>query len=63
MLWNLISYFNLGAYYLAKQYGPTGKLIVTIAADHGTKYTSKLYNEEYLAEKNFVIGDLSKPNF
>jgi cysteine synthase A len=39
-----------GAIRLARQLGP-GKTIVTILADYGTRYQSKLYNPEFLRSK------------
>ena len=39
-----------GAVRLAKQMGP-GHTIVTILADYGNRYQSKLYNPEFLVEK------------
>jgi len=41
---------------LAKQMGP-GKTIVTILADHGSRYQSKLFNPKFLAEKGLPIPD------
>ena len=40
-----------GAIRLARELGP-GHTIVTILADSGTRYQSKLYNPEFLREKN-----------
>ncbi|MFZ2004470.1 MAG: cysteine synthase A [Stellaceae bacterium] len=40
-----------GAIHLAKELGP-GHTIVTILADSGTRYQSKLFNPEFLREKN-----------
>ncbi|GFE66656.1 cysteine synthase A [Litoreibacter roseus] len=40
-----------GAIRLAKDLGP-GHTIVTILCDYGTRYQSKLYNPEFLKEKN-----------
>jgi cysteine synthase A len=39
-----------GAIKLAKELGP-GHTIVTILCDHGSRYQSKLFNREFLAEK------------
>ena len=39
-----------GAIRLAKELGP-GKIIVTILADYGTRYQSKLFNPEFLKSK------------
>ena len=43
-----------GAIRLAKQLGP-GKTIVTILADSGTRYTSKLYNPAFLRENDLPV--------
>jgi cysteine synthase len=43
-----------GAIRLAKELGP-GKTIVTILADYGTRYQSKLFNPEFLREKGFPV--------
>jgi cysteine synthase len=43
-----------GAVRLAKDLGP-GKIIVTILADYGTRYQSKLFNPQFLREKNLPI--------
>jgi cysteine synthase A len=43
-----------GAVRLAKQLGP-GKTIVTILADYGTRYQSKLFNPEFLREKKLPV--------
>ncbi len=43
-----------GAIELAKKMGP-GHTIVTILADYGNRYQSKLYNPEFLAEKELPI--------
>jgi cysteine synthase A len=40
-----------GAIRLAQQMGP-GHTIVTILADYGTRYQSKLFNPEFLRSKN-----------
>jgi cysteine synthase A len=40
-----------GAIRLAKELGP-GKTIVTILADSGSRYQSKLFNPAFLKEKN-----------
>jgi cysteine synthase A len=40
-----------GAIRLARELGP-GKTIVTILADYGTRYQSKLFNPAFLKEKN-----------
>ena len=43
-----------GAIKLAKQMGP-GKTIVTILCDHGKRYASKIFNKEFLKDKNLPI--------
>jgi cysteine synthase len=43
-----------GAVRLAKELGP-GHIIVTILADYGTRYQSKLFNPEFLREKNLPV--------
>ena len=43
-----------GAIKLAKQMGP-GKSIVTILCDHGKRYASKIFNKEFLKNKNLPI--------
>ncbi len=43
-----------GAVRLAKQLGP-GHTIVTILADYGTRYQSKLFNPQFLREKNLPV--------
>ena len=45
-----------GAIRLAKQLGP-GKTIVTILADSGNRYQSKLFNPEFLREKGLPVPD------
>jgi cysteine synthase A len=45
-----------GAVRLAKQLGP-GHTIVTILADYGTRYQSKLFNPQFLREKNLPVPD------
>ena len=47
-----------GAAHLARQMGP-GHTIVTVLADYGTRYSSKLYNPEFLREKGLQIGRAS----
>ena len=50
-----------GAIRLAKDLGP-GKTIVTILADYGTRYQSKLFNPAFLKSKNLPVPDwLDKP--
>ena len=43
-----------GAIKLAKDMGP-GKTIVTILCDHGKRYASKIFNKDFLKEKNLPI--------
>ena len=43
-----------GAIHLAKDMGP-GHTIVTILADYGTRYQSKLFNPEFLREKGLPV--------
>jgi len=51
-----------GAMELARKMGP-GHTIVTILADYGNRYQSKLYNPEFLAEKELPIPQwLGKEN-
>lgn len=44
----------MGAVHLAKKLGP-GKTIVTVLADYGNRYMSKLFNPEFLRSKNLPI--------
>ena len=41
---------------LAKQMGP-GHTIVTILADYGQRYQSKMFNPEFLRERNLPLPD------
>ena len=45
-----------GAVRLAKELGP-GRTIVTILADYGTRYQSKLFNPQFLREKNLPVPE------
>ena len=45
-----------GAIRLAKELGP-GHTIVTVLADYGTRYQSKLFNPEFLRSKNLPVPD------
>ncbi len=45
-----------GAVRLAKELGP-GHIIVTILADYGTRYQSKLFNPHFLREKSLPVPD------
>ncbi|HXP72717.1 MAG TPA: cysteine synthase A [Stellaceae bacterium] len=51
----------VGAIKAAKELGP-GHVIVTILADYGTRYQSKLFNPEFLRSKNLPVPHwLDKP--
>ncbi len=43
-----------GAVRLAKELGP-GHMVVTVLADYGTRYQSKLFNPQFLREKNLPV--------
>jgi cysteine synthase len=45
-----------GAIRLARELGP-GKTVVTILADYGTRYQSKLFNPAFLRSKNLPVPD------
>jgi cysteine synthase A len=45
-----------GAIRMAKEMGP-GHVIVTILADYGTRYQSKLFNPQFLREKRLPVPD------
>ena len=45
-----------GAIRLAKELGP-GKTIVTVLADYGTRYQSKLFNPTFLKSKNLPVPE------
>ncbi len=45
-----------GALRLAKDMGP-GHVIVTVLADYGTRYQSKLFNPEFLRSKNLPVPE------
>jgi cysteine synthase len=45
-----------GAVRLAKELGP-GHIIVTILADYGTRYQSKLFNPQFLREKKLPVPE------
>jgi cysteine synthase len=49
-----------GAIRLARQLGP-GHTIVTILADYGTRYQSKLFNPEFLRSKNLPVPPWLEP--
>ena len=46
----------VGAVRLAKQLGP-GHTIVTVLADYGTRYQSRLFNPAFLREKGLAVPD------
>ncbi|KAG6595768.1 Cysteine synthase [Phytophthora cinnamomi] len=52
----------LGAVKMARELGP-GHTIVTILADGGVRYGSKLYNEEWLAENNLLPREAASLDF
>jgi len=43
-----------GAVRLARELGP-GKTIVTILADYGTRYQSKMFNPDFLRQKGLPV--------
>ncbi len=43
-----------GAIRLAREFGP-GHTVVTVLADFGTRYQSKLFNPAFLREKNLPV--------
>ena len=45
-----------GAIRLARDMGP-GHVIVTILADYGTRYQSKMFNPQFLREKGLPVPD------
>ena len=45
-----------GAIRLAKDMGP-GHTIVTVLADYGSRYQSKLFNPQFLREKRLPVPD------
>lgn len=45
-----------GAVHLARELGP-GHTIVTVLADYGTRYQSKLFNPEFLKDKDLPVPD------
>ena len=49
-----------GAIRVAKQLGP-GHVIVTMLCDSGSKYLSRLYNREWLAQKGLLDAALGRP--
>jgi len=47
-----------GAYEVAKKHQGSGKTIVTLLCDHGSRYASKVFNAEFLASKGLLAGPL-----
>ncbi|MBL8919600.1 MAG: cysteine synthase A [Myxococcaceae bacterium] len=47
-----------GAWELAKAYRGSGKRIVTFLCDHGSRYTSKVFNPSFLESKGLVPDEL-----
>ncbi|MBE2252958.1 MAG: cysteine synthase A [Myxococcus sp.] len=47
-----------GAYEVARRYQGSGKRIVTFLCDHGSRYTSKVLNPEFLASKALTVRPL-----
>jgi len=45
-----------GAIRMAKQMGP-GHTIVTVLCDYGTRYSSKLFNPEFLRSKGLPVPE------
>jgi cysteine synthase A len=43
-----------GAIRLARQLGP-GHVIVTVLADYGTRYSSRLFNPDFLRSKDLPV--------
>jgi cysteine synthase A len=50
----------MSAYRLAQENSGTGKTIATILCDHGTRYSSRLLNQEWLKEKNLIPRDFTR---
>ena len=48
-----------GAIKLANELGPN-KTIVTVLCDYGNKYTSKVFNKDFLKRKNILFPDWIK---
>jgi cysteine synthase A len=46
------------AYEVAKQARGQGLRIVTLLCDHGSRYTSKIFNPEFLASKQLSVKPL-----
>jgi cysteine synthase A len=47
-----------GAYEVARKYQGSGKTIVTLLCDHGSRYASKVFNAEFLASKGLTAAPL-----
>ena len=47
------------AYQLAMQNRGSGMRIATVLCDHGSRYTSKIFNQSFLADKGLVVGELA----
>jgi cysteine synthase A len=48
------------AYQVGMRQRNTGKVIVTILCDHGSRYLSKLYNQDFLNQKGLNIEPIAK---
>jgi len=46
------------AYAIAKQHKGAGLRIVTFLCDHGSRYASKVFNQEWLTEKKLEVRPL-----
>jgi len=44
----------MSAYRIAQENAGSGKTIVTVLCDHGTRYSSRLMNQEWLKERNLI---------
>lgn len=49
----------MAAYRIGQQNAGSGKTIVTILCDHGTRYSSRLLNRKWLEEKNLIPKKLT----
>ena len=45
-----------GAYLLAKKLGPKHR-VVTFLCDNGSRYASKIFNDQWIKEKGFDVSD------
>jgi cysteine synthase A len=52
----------VGAVKVARQLGP-GHTVVTIICDGGSRYTSKLFNDDWLADRNLVVPSSEASQF